>query len=82
MGISDRQPTIQEKNVLGHVELGSALLVTAELHDKILVAGLTLSNGSTEPKLGVAKVSQDREESNPTHDEQDVLIVFRKKEQS
>ena len=38
-------------DILWHVELGCALLVSAELHDKVLVASLTLTDRRTEAKL-------------------------------
>jgi hypothetical protein len=43
---------------LAHIQLSSDLLLTAELHDQVLVTGLTLSDGNIEAKLEKEKSQQ------------------------
>ena len=39
------------EDVLRHVEFSGAFFVSAELHDKVLVASLTLADGGTKAQL-------------------------------
>ena len=67
---------------LRHVEFSSDLFFPAELHDKVLIPGLTLADGVIETQLWHINAIQDgahrKSSESQTHNEQHVLIIFGK----